>query len=119
MFLKDVGARPIIGRGDGHLTRRTEDVNESSVWSQSAPPSAHWRLAPAATDFDDARVVILRCRWNREQHHMWPEQRNGPHEILVASSHLELWDEETATDVHSIGICTLPQMGLGLQRWTR
>jgi agmatinase len=34
----------------------------------------------------------------------------GPHEILVASSHMELWDEETETDVHSIGICTLPEM---------
>jgi agmatinase len=38
--------------------------------------------------------------------------RNGPHEILVASSHMELWDEETATDVHSIGIFTLPEMEL-------
>ena len=36
--------------------------------------------------------------------------RNGPHEILVASSHMELWDEETETDVHSIGIFTLPEM---------
>jgi len=34
----------------------------------------------------------------------------GPHEILVASSHLELWDEELQTDVHSIGIHTLPEM---------
>jgi agmatinase len=36
--------------------------------------------------------------------------RNGPHEILMASSHMELWDEETETDVHSIGIFTLPEM---------
>jgi agmatinase len=36
--------------------------------------------------------------------------RNGPHEILVASSHMELWDEETGTDVHGIGIFTLPEM---------
>ena len=39
-----------------------------------------------------------------------PGTRNGPHEILVASSHMELWDEETQTDVHSIGIFTLPEM---------
>ena len=39
-----------------------------------------------------------------------PGTRNGPHEILVASSHMELWDEETETDVHSIGIFTLPEM---------
>ena len=41
---------------------------------------------------------------------MSPGTRNGPHEILVASSHMELWDEETQTDVHSIGIFTLPEM---------
>ena len=39
-----------------------------------------------------------------------PGTRTGPHEILVASSHMELWDEETQTDVHSIGIFTLPEM---------
>ena len=39
-----------------------------------------------------------------------PGTRNGPHEILVASSHMELWDEETETDVHGIGIFTLPEM---------
>src|SRR5262249_35235465 len=33
-----------------------------------------------------------------------------PHEILVASSHMELWDEETQADVHRIGIFTLPEM---------
>ena len=36
--------------------------------------------------------------------------RNGPHELLVASSHLELWDEETGSDVHEVGSCTLPEM---------
>ena len=41
-----------------------------------------------------------------------PGTRNGPREILVASSHLELWDEETNTDVHPIGIYTLPEMEL-------
>ena len=39
-----------------------------------------------------------------------PGTRNGPHEILVASSHMELWDEETQTDVHGIGIYTLAEM---------
>ncbi len=41
-----------------------------------------------------------------------PGTRNGPREILVASSHMELWDEETGTDVHRIGIYTLPEMEL-------
>jgi agmatinase len=38
--------------------------------------------------------------------------RNGPHEILQASSHMELWDEEIGADVHPIGIFTLPEMEL-------
>src|SRR6266487_4068066 len=35
---------------------------------------------------------------------------NARREILVASSHMELWDEETGADVHSVGIVTLPEM---------
>jgi hypothetical protein len=38
--------------------------------------------------------------------------RNGPHEILQASSHMELWDEEIGADVHPVGIFTLPEMEL-------
>jgi agmatinase len=38
--------------------------------------------------------------------------RNGPHEILQASSHMELWDEEMRADVHGVGIFTLPEMEL-------
>src|SRR4051812_10316122 len=64
---------------------------------------------PTTTDFDHARVVILPIPLDRTTSYV-PGTRNGPHEILVASSHMELWDEETQTDVHSIGICTLPEM---------
>src|SRR5215510_11262933 len=66
---------------------------------------------PTTTGFDDARVVILPIPLDRTTSYV-PGTRNGPHEILVASSHLELWDEETETDVHDIGICTLPEMTL-------
>ena len=38
--------------------------------------------------------------------------RNGPREILEASSHMELWDEEVGADVHGVGIFTLPPMEL-------
>ena len=41
-----------------------------------------------------------------------PGTRTGPHEILLASSHMELWDEETETDVHKIGIYTMPELEL-------
>jgi agmatinase len=64
---------------------------------------------PTTTDFAKARVVIFPVPLDRTTSYV-SGTRNGPHEILVASSHMELWDEETQTDVHSIGIYTLPEM---------
>jgi agmatinase len=64
---------------------------------------------PTTADFAKARVVILPVPLDRTTSYV-SGTRNGPHEILVASSHMELWDEETETDVHSIGIFTLPEM---------
>src|SRR5215472_16635390 len=64
---------------------------------------------PTTTDFENARVVILPIPLDRTTSYV-AGTRNGPHEILVASSHMELWDEETETDVHGIGIYTLPEM---------
>src|SRR5437763_15799036 len=64
---------------------------------------------PTTTDFENARVVILPIPLDRTTSYV-PGTRNGPHEILVASSHMELRDQETPTDVHSIGIYTLPEM---------
>jgi N1-aminopropylagmatine ureohydrolase len=63
---------------------------------------------PSAS-FDKARVVILPVPLDRTTSYV-PGTRNGPREILVASSHMELWDEETCTDIHDIGICVLPEM---------
>src|SRR4029450_1556031 len=64
---------------------------------------------PTTTDFEHARVVILPVPLDRTTSYV-AGTRNGPHEILVASSHMELWDEETGTHVHGIGICTLREM---------
>src|SRR4026209_1324329 len=64
---------------------------------------------PTSTDFEGARVVVLPIPLDRTTSYV-AGTRNGPHEILVASSHMELWDEETETDVHSTGIFTLPEM---------
>src|SRR5262252_1969657 len=64
---------------------------------------------PSTTDFENARVVILPVPLDRTTSYV-PGTRNGPHEILVASSHMELWDEETGNDVHDVGIFTLPEM---------
>ena len=62
-----------------------------------------------SSDFDSARVVIFPVPLDRTTSYV-PGTRSGPHEILVASSYMELWDEETGTDVHGVGIFTLPEM---------
>jgi agmatinase len=64
---------------------------------------------PTQTDFEHARVVVLPVPLDRTTSYV-AGTRNGPHEILVASSHMELWDDETASDVSTIGIFTLPEM---------
>src|SRR6476659_11302159 len=64
---------------------------------------------PTTTDFERARVVIVPVPLDRTTSYV-AGTRNGPHEILVASSHMELWDEEPQSDVHSVGIFTLPEM---------
>src|SRR3954451_8903638 len=66
---------------------------------------------PTTRDFDNALVVILPIPLDRTTTYV-PGTRTGPHEILIASSHMELWDEETETDVHKIGIFTLPELEL-------
>src|SRR5438067_13511871 len=66
---------------------------------------------PTMVGFDEARVVILPIPLDRTTSYV-AGTRTGPHEILVASSHMELWDEETQTDMHGIGIYTLPEMEL-------
>jgi len=70
---------------------------------------------PTTTNFEKARVVILPVPLDRTTSYV-PGTRTGPHEILVASSHMELWDEETQTDVHGIGIYTLPEMEFPFSR---
>ncbi len=74
-------------------------------------PLAFGGTLPEAATFDTARAVILPVPLESTTSYV-PGTRNGPREILVASSHMELWDEETATDIHPIGIYTLPEMEL-------
>ena len=66
---------------------------------------------PNRRSFDDSRVVILPVPVDRTTSYV-SGTRNGPHEILQASSHMELWDEEVGADVHGVGIFTLPEMEL-------
>ncbi len=78
---------------------------------EQVTPGEFGGTMPTTADFDSARVVILPIPLDRTTSYV-PGTRSGPHEILVASSHMELWDEETGTDVHSIGIFTLPELEL-------
>lgn len=66
---------------------------------------------PHPCSFTDARAVILPLPVDRTTSYVGGT-RNGPREILEASSHMELWDEEMGVDVHPIGLCTLPEMAL-------
>jgi len=74
-------------------------------------PLAFGGTLPEATSFDNAKAVILPIPLESTTSYV-NGTRNGPREILVASSHMELWDEELNTDVHGIGIYTLPEMEL-------
>ena len=74
-------------------------------------PLAFGGALPDARNFDDSRVVILPVPVDRTTSY-GGGTRNGPHEILQASSHMELWDEEMGADIHGVGLFTLPEMEL-------
>jgi agmatinase len=74
-------------------------------------PLAFGGAVPVTRSFDDSKAVVLPIPLDRTTSYV-PGTRNGPREILQASSHMELWDEELGTDVHPIGIFTLPEMEL-------
>ena len=74
-------------------------------------PLAYGGTKPTTLEFDESRVVVLPIPFDRTTSYV-SGTRNGPREILVASSHMELWDEETGSDVHGVGIYTLPEMEL-------
>jgi agmatinase len=66
---------------------------------------------PEPKGFDESRVIILPVPVDRTTSYVGGT-RNGPREILQASTHMELWDEELGVDVHSVGLFTLPEMEL-------
>jgi agmatinase len=66
---------------------------------------------PEPATFDSAKAVILPIPLESTTSYVGGT-KNGPREILVASSHMELWDEELNVDIHDAGIFTLPEMEL-------
>src|SRR4051812_22980914 len=74
-------------------------------------PLAFGGALPQTRSFEDSKVVVLPVPVDRTTSYV-SGTRNGPHEILQASSHMELWDEEVGADVHGVGIFTMPEMEL-------
>lgn len=74
-------------------------------------PLAFGGALPETRTFDDSRIVVLPVPVDRTTSYVGGT-RNGPREILQASSHMELWDEEVGADAHRHGIFTLPEMEL-------
>jgi agmatinase len=68
-------------------------------------------VLPHVAEFESSKVVILPVPVDRTTSYVGGT-RNGPREILIASSHMEVWDEEMGADVHGVGLFTLPEMEL-------
>lgn len=77
----------------------------------AADPATFGGTKPENRPYDESQVVILPVPFDRTTSYV-PGTRNGPREIIVASSHMELWDEEMSADVHGVGLYTLPEMEL-------
>lgn len=72
-------------------------------------PQVFGGAMPTMPGFDEARAVVLPVPFERTTSY-GGGTRGGPAAILEASSHMELWDEETGQDIHAEGIFTLPEM---------
>jgi agmatinase len=85
---------------------------------QHGDPLAFGGVKPETRSYEDSKVVVLPVPFDRTTSYV-PGTRNGPREILQASSHMELWDEELNIDVHGVGIFTLPEMELPFSEMDR
>ena len=62
-----------------------------------------------AGSFERAHAVVLPIPFERTTSYV-PGTRNGPREIIAASSQVELYDEELGREICDVGIHTLPGM---------
>src|SRR6266511_5973730 len=92
------------------MHRENVEMSFPFEYDHSAP-MAFGGAMPIMRSFEESKVVILPVPVDRTTSYV-SGTRNGPHEILQASSHMELWDEEVRADVHGVGIFTLPEMEL-------
>ncbi len=75
------------------------------------PPLTFGGLRQEPADFDRSRSVVLPVPLERTTSFV-PGTRSGPREILLASTQMELWDDEMAVSASNLGIYTLPEMEL-------
>ncbi|MDW8141693.1 MAG: arginase family protein, partial [Candidatus Bipolaricaulota bacterium] len=66
-------------------------------------------LPPEFSRFATAKAVILPVPYDLTTSYL-PGTRRGPHALLEASTHLELYDEELRREVYQMGIHTLPPL---------
>jgi N1-aminopropylagmatine ureohydrolase len=66
---------------------------------------------PDSRTFADSAAAILPVPFDRTTSYI-SGTRHGPRELLLASEHVELWDEEIGVDVHGRGMFTLPELDL-------
>ncbi len=79
------------------------------------PPRQYWMpqnfggLPPEFSRFDSARAVVLPVPYDLTTSYV-TGTRHGPHAIVDASTHLELYDEELHSEPYRLGIHTLPPL---------
>ncbi|MEI6667333.1 MAG: agmatinase [Acidobacteriota bacterium] len=78
-------------------------------------PFTFCALEQGPDSFDRAKAVILPIPFERTTSFV-SGTKNGPHEIIAASSQVELYDEELGTEIADVGIYTLPAMELPFAR---
>jgi len=72
-------------------------------------PFTFGALEQGEQSFAEARAVVLPVPFERTTSYV-PGTKNGPREIIAASSQVELYDEELGREICDIGIHTLPGM---------
>jgi agmatinase len=88
----------------------SDQQHEAEIFAALAAPSASFGGRDGATvSADKAKVLILPVPYDATTTYS-PGARQGPNAILQASQHLELFDEETGTEVFRVGIATLDEM---------
>jgi len=68
-------------------------------------------VLPTPRTFAESAAVILPLPFDRTTSY-GQGTKHGPRELLLASSQVELWDEELGIDVHARGMFTAPEMDL-------